>query len=636
MSKKFVFGNAHDGENLKVELTKVFEELSEILVQHSGPFAANCVIGSKWRQRNDVDEFTKDGILILRHLIVSEDVACRFAIRMARLVGVTVDSRCHDGTTTSMLTFCRLAIAAVEKLDLDINSSERFQYAHEFLKAMNAALSFLETIKITPGEILDRCLSFGLDVTEDDVRQALAYHMAMISSKGDHDLASKISQVVRWSPRKTYGVFRNAATGVETKEKFTLKKQDYDMSIDGNLYNLQDYNYKNDTQFYAKDAVVFASGGDICTDSMESAFLMAFISKNPMHRVNLSMFGMDKGWEDFHEGRRQLIIMAHMVDDHNLNSVIYAYNRENPNTKIVIITLQFPALMRGNFNKTIHYVSGCDVFADCQADAARSLIGLHRNVDVHLIGHVVTLKNLYDKDGRTLHPFGYDPTLFEPYTRFKAETEELIEYALKNVTNPGLDDNDLTYLISLYRVLTCQELYDIQLGGSLHDQYANRTVYEDAMGAALSAVEDGVVLGGYNHLAQYFHRKPEHLDDVVSCIITDELYSVILSSLRLDKSTMTAEEVVVVSEPHDSKWSYVVADKEIYLDTNRQEPYIKREVFDKDTAERFLKLQPGRPVLFQPYTGFEEQFNRFADILPKLANTAHLADMRVTHDTDLN
>lgn len=639
-----VFGNIIYRDDLHGRLLHAFEELDQILVDHSGPFATNAVIGSKWRQMNDIDEFTKDGIKILRHLIVSEDAAARFATRMARFIGIAVDARCHDGTTTSMLLFCRLAILAIGEMRSELLDRDRYIWSKAFESVLTQCLDYLETIKITEEELFERCQELGIETTIEDVRAAIAYHMAMISSKGDDNLSQKISEIIRSSPRKIYGMFNDTPLAVETKEPYILKKQEYDLSVRANLGNIQDYNHRNDTQYLSEEAVIFATGNDIVTSSMESLFLMAFISTNPRMRGNLDEFGTKEGWEAFHEGKRNLIILTPMLNDPNLVTEINIFNRNNPNTKISWFNTQVNGRMRTSLNKTIHYMAGVPLFQDIKEDedSTLSLVGLKGpKVRVQFIGTTLSINNLYEKDGGVFHPLYRDPEAFEPYTRFARETEELIEFARENLTNPALDQDEVTYLTSLYRSLTSQDIYDIEIGGSAHDQHANRTVYEDAIGAALSAINEGVILGGYGHLAK--HIRAPKLED--GCVYDSGDPAILLNEFRDAFTSIIKDSLRVAHEDGcirnliegglEDKWSYIVADISTYDHRTDGNTYIHGATLDKEGLETFLKRSPDRTILFQAYGGYNEQFKRCKDILPRLANTTHLADMRIQDGTDV-
>lgn len=637
-TKRSLFNNVIRADTLALELYDAFAALEVILEPHAGPFATNCVIGSKYRQANDVDEFTKDGIKILRHLIVSEDASERFAVRMVRFIGIAVDARCNDGTTTSMLLFCRLAKRAIDTMTYSLDNEERFRWWNDFIVVVEDCLNEIDRLKITEDDILERAHAFGISTSIEDVRSAIAFHMAMISSKGDSDLAEKIAKVIRSCPKKIFGMFRDIPSATETEEQYILKKQEFDLAINANIGNIQDYNYRNDSQWLSEDAVLFVTGNEIVSSSWESMFLKAFISDRPKERIDLEpTFGVKEGWETLHHNTRNLIIMTPMMNDPSLIETIIVFNKHNPHVRISWFNLQVPGRMRTSLNKTLHYMAGVPLFQDVmESNAASSLIGLTGpKIRAHLLGYVLALSNLYEKDGEVFHPLYRNPETFPDYTKFRLETEEMINFAKDNITNPALEQDELSYLTSLYRSLSCQDIYDIEIGGSIHDQYANRTVYEDAIGAALSAINEGVVFGGYGHLAKRMNAlSPDSYD--VSCVyqvFADSISSVITSSVR-DSSNQYVDSLIE-NELHD-KWDYLVADRELFLNQDSQRPYVMVKSLDKPTLEEFLRREDKTPILLQAWSGYHEQFRRFRDILPKLANTTNLADMRVREGDNVN
>lgn len=629
-----VFDNVYYADELKEKMISAIDELSDILRDHAGPFCSNAIVGSKWRQVNDVDEFTKDGIKILLHLIVSEDAVARLVARNTRFVGISVDRRCYDGTTTAMLMFCNLAKIAIEKIDEDVFSKGSFEWSRELKHALNKALEYLDTLKITDEDILKLCQDNEIETNIEEVRGCIAYHMAMISSKGDTELASKIATLVKSTPKNLHNTFKDNALAVETEESYILKHQEYDLGMRGNLLNIQDYNYKNDTQYLAEDAVIFMTGNDIVTNSLESSFLLSFISENIRYRNDLEPeFGVKQGWETLTEGKRNLVIIAPMVNDPVLMEAILTFNKKYPTCKITCFNIHVHGRMRTSLNKTFHYISSKELFSDVmEKDALLSMVGIdRRNVRVHFVGNYLMISNLYDKDDRVFHPLYYDDNVFPPYTLFKQETEELIEFAQKNITNQALDPDEVAYLTSLYRVLTCQNIYDIEIGGSIHDQYANRTVYEDAIGAALSAVKEGIILGGYAHLVQYFSgtHEDDDVSDEIAIRIKEALLDVLSVSLR-ESDTHDIEEAI--NELIDDKYDYLMIDSNPDED-GVYEPEVR--TFCGDTLRQFITMSEGSPILLQAFGGYNEQFKRFRDMLPKFANTTHLIDMRVNNADDV-
>lgn len=629
------FNNVVYTKDLQSKLTGVFEEIDNILVRHAGPFATNTVIGSRWRQHNDADEFTKDGIKILRHLLVDDDPIARFAVRMARFVGIAVDARCHDGTTTSMLLFCRLALLSIYKMHTDAFSKERYIWQKDVTQLCEACLSIIDSIRITEDDLFDKAKSLGLEVEIQDIRTAIAYHMAMISSKGDHDLSEKISKIIKHSPKKIYGMYNTGMLAKETEERFILRKQEYDISVNANLGNRADYNHLSDTQYLSEDTVIFATGSDIVNGSWESTFLKAFISDNTKHKMDLkSDFGVDKGWRDLHENKRRLIILSPMLDDHTLNEQIILFNMDHPHIKISNFNIQVNHQVRTTFNKTLHYMAGVPIFSDVMTtDASSSLIGLTGpKIKAHLVGNTLALYNLYEKTGDIFHPLYIDKEKFEPYTKFCKETEDLIELVSKNITNPSLEGTDLNSIVYLYRALTCQEVYDIDVGGSIHDQYANSTVYEDAMGAALSAIEDGIVLGGYGHIAKNLMSISTSIDDTLKQDAIDILLGIVSDSCRT-----SIEHIKDLQSTEYSKWDFIVADKHEYIHSGEDviTSHVTKQTLDDVYMKEFLNCNGEKPMLLQAWSGYHEQFKRFKSILPSLANTTDIADMRIKDASDV-
>jgi hypothetical protein len=643
--RKRIFDNITESTELKESLIAAFVELDGYLTYHSGPFASNCVIGSKWRQMNDVDEFTKDGIKILRHLIVTENVSARFAVRLARFIGITVDRRCHDGTTTSMLLFCRLACLAARYIDADARGKSRYRWAKAMEAMLTQMITYIEALKVTEEELLALADAFKIKTTDADIRGAVAYHMAMISSKGDTDLSSKIAQVIRSAPKEIYNMFRESTLAVETPERYTIKEQKYDLALDANLGHSEHYNYKLNTQYRSDDCVLFITGNEINIDSAEGAFLLAFISQNPSYRANLQNdFGTEHGWEHYHENKRNLVIISKLLTDPKLIYAINEFNITNPTFKISWFDVQLHPRVRTTFNKAAHYIAGKPIFGEViETDPTTSMIGLdHIRPSVHHIGHTLTLSHLYEKTkGEVFHPYYRDPEAFPPYTHFLGEIKDVIDFARSQITNQALDPQELNTFVELYRAITCQEIFDIEVGGSIHEQRSNQTVFEDAMGAALSAIQEGVVFGGYGHIAGYCHELSQTSTDPLVAELAagmfDALISLLNDSMRVPAGTSAASQQIekfITNHALSTKWHYIVANPEV--DDTARTGQVKVDSLNKVTFKRFLDRKPGTPILIQAFGGYEEQLTRASVVLPMVANTATIADMRIEEGKDFS
>ena len=82
-----------------------------------------------------------------------------------------------------------------------------------------------------------------------------------------------------------------------------------------------------------------------------------------------------------------------------------------------------------------------------------------------------------------------------------------------------------------------------------------------------------------------------------------------------------------------TKWHYVVADVDQFV---KGEPHVSLECIDANHINAFLNRDKGKPVLLQAWAGYEEQFIRFRDILPRLTNTTHLLDKRISENDHID
>lgn len=626
-----VFGNLVEAETLKKDAIEALDKIAAILSLHAGPYAFNSIIGSKYRQHNDIDEFTKDGIKILQHLVVSDDPSERLVTRLARFVGWAVDGRCHDGTTTSMLLFSLLAKIAVEKIDTRLFSKQSFVSSIMIKKSMERVLYHLEKLKITPQNVLEKAEELGIQTSELQVKKAIAFHMAMVASKGDRELAEKVAMLVGYMPTKFNNVFTIRPAQMETTTRYKLQKSEYDFSVGGGLILPDLHNYKNGTQFLAEDAVLFITPNDIVDQTYESMFLSAFLMGGASGRATLNAIGVEKTWKEVSEGKRPLVIMSPDIGSSELIYAINEFNKKNKDAKVIPMRYSSSIMTKQIFAKSVVYSAGKQMFDDCVGiDTFGCLLGLDKDgVKIHKIGNEIHISGLYEKNGETYHPYLGDTENHPEYNTFIADVEEQIEASENNVTNPIFSGEDLVRVIDIYRHATCQEVYNIKVGGLRHEQAANWTVYEDAIGAALSAVNDGFVFGGYGHLYRLIksHAICE-LDDRVA----DQLLEVLSISLRLSDKEKLSRNLM----ENKDEWSYHVASHNVTLD-DVHFCFNLATIGDKDGMTRFLDYTiDDHKVLIQAYSGFHEQLQRFGDILPKLTNSAQLIDTRAKNVTSVN
>jgi len=126
-----------------------------------------------------------------------------------------------------------------------------------------------------------------------------------------------------------------------------------------------------------------------------------------------------------------------------------------------------------------------------------------------------------------------------------------------------------------------------------------------------------------------------------------ECVSNVFSGLVADSTRCYVKHIEELCSSMEDKWSFIVADKDTYekyessifksllcfskIPTN----HVTLRTLDDVYMEEFLNCSNDIPILLQAWSGYHEQFKRFRDILPKLANTTDIADMRIKDASDV-
>jgi hypothetical protein len=601
--------------DLKTKGVKVLDGIIDILKLHTGPYAASALISSKYRQNNDVEEFTKDGIRILTSLYSSECPVERSLSRMCRFVGHAVDQRCGDGTTTSMLFLALSMRHILNGLDENIIGTKNIARSIQLAETLKSIWQEFEKTKITIDDLEELIGTMDLagEYSREDIKYAVAWNMAMVSSKGNRDLSEKIATVVSSLPEKGGRVFKVRPETTEISDPFILKQVPYDFILEGRCESHYDLNHQSGTQMLSEDCVLYMAEQVIADSSLEELFLTELIvGDDPATMQDLG--GMTP-WKKLNEGlTRDLVILAPSFQSSRLNQVIDTYNQQTKGGRI--IRIQFHARPRLLYSvvSAIKAVAGAGKFErNFTQSASDLLIGLDGGVSVFQHGGTVELSGLYHRDGGSNHPFLNSPD--HPF--YNAVVDEMLDTIQKcqnDPVNPPLDPEDLAHLTDLYRHTTTQKLYEITLGGTRHEQASNLTVFQDAITAATSAVFDGFVLSGYDHMLGIINGRVEKSDPThVIHDLQTTLVEILMAATRAPLPLTTDSF---------SKFVYRISrlkDDEAVIQ--------KGDLANPDVMKGFLDCD-GEHVLIQAFIGYDEQFRRFKDILPKLANTGQIIDMR--------
>ena len=135
-----------------------------------------------------------------------------------------------------------------------------------------------------------------------------------------------------------------------------------------------------------------------------------------------------------------------------------------------------------------------------------------------------------------------------------------------------------------------------------------------------------MVLGGY---AQLFRLLSSFEVGSIERDVCEILQGLVCDTLRLTTDSGLGEKIVGSIE---SKWSYPVMDSYRTVDGSY---YVLLNTLNVESIIDFMAMEKNTPFLLQAYTGYREQLNRMNDMLPRLAGSAHLIDMRINENEDV-
>lgn len=646
-----VFSNVITGSDYYTGLIEAAQAASAILHRHCGPFAANAVRAIGIGNGVEIDEFTKDGITIMQ--------ACRtttpqseFVKRLLTFVGQRVDSICHDGTTTSMMFFAQ-CIEHISAFTKDCPDSDRLTAAAVCKSLLDTMSEKIEASCVTLPELHSKIRTVRPKQTLQETKRALAYHQAMVSSKGDTELASAISDVVASIPVEMFGSYVINNETFETEKRFRVVQQEFDIGFRSNLGHQDFNNVERGTELKYDDASLIFTSACIVKGSPVSSFIKALLSTPKMletmeklnkHRLltpddDRFMFNL-KPDENYITG--PLVIIAPEISDAVLSDMVNIYRRLYPDTPVVYTTIQNSVRLRQFYESAVSATAGVYPVMDT-IHTADSLASIIPHVKVEIRHSYCMFSNLYKKDKHAFHPFYRNKKKFPFYTTVLNEVITKITQFDKGHVET-MSKSDIQELIMLYRMMCCQKIIDLKVGGTSHDLAANMSVASDAYGAALSSIKDGVVLGGYPKILAAIRDRhvtvsvgagveetshatvSNRLIFAMACAVSGVLKSIYRTGVNprawADDVYGDATERLSLGE----KWTYLTPQRSkitgAYVHAS-----VPREVLEDEWIESFLHPENnGEVVLFQPIVGYREQFRRLLDVLPKLINSSCILD----------
>ena len=244
--------NLLHGQTFYDQVVNATDMLYDYLEQVCGPYAEFSVVPTR-----DVNTYyhvyTKDGINTLKQ-IKFDNRAFEHVRHLATYIGSRVDSTCHDGTTTSMMLFLSLLR---NSLSLKNNISTMPNEAAMYRRLMHLFKDELMRLRAAVDASTTTTNSHMFSpVPHKDVVDYIAYHHALMSSKGNKELAGAVADVVSHLPPELYGQYTLNRTSQETAKEFDVIQQNHDLSATASFPIAALYNKYMKTQYVGDDVYV--------------------------------------------------------------------------------------------------------------------------------------------------------------------------------------------------------------------------------------------------------------------------------------------------------------------------------------------------------------------------------------------
>lgn len=634
------------------ELYYACTEIAEILKKFCGPYAQHALIyrGPQYSTSNvasNIDEYSKDGITIVDALR-SDTFATEIALRLIDNIGKKIDMTVNDGTTTAMLWFT-LIVKHWENNFPRENEIPRINYVREFNKFMDKVIDkFTNLVPITIDRLMEQHKSTpGFEnVTERDWNRFIAYHSALISSKGDVELAKCISDIVYQTPTEALvESWRTAINREETEAGYEICSTEYDVEIENCNFAKEGKSYLNTEHdtigIYDNSNVVFSSL-EIMEGGLYTDFITALIgaipnttySEEELNRISFlrQKYGMPSN-PDIQLITRPTFVftkkrasrtLASLVDAFALQTgieiVIVQYQLESNNTKIIKLHSSVINSMGLAIPLDSSTLSGVDYSDYC----------IMRNVDVRL--HTTTIDLRFNNvPSETEYQPLFKMTLEEAeeaqiadtlvynyYHNTLKETKTFVNF-VKNHHLTRYSAYETQLINDLYFSMISRKRLALKVYGMAHSSYASSSVIQDSFGSAYSSIVDGFVISGYVSLLSIVNNTtPSNiLEEFSKNVLQKSLLELLSTIYGFEIKTMDCDEVTNFNDT-----SYLPEEVD-FIPCK-----IKKSGWVTDASSVLNFEDDTNTYLIQPSKAFYWQMVRYKD-MSKLMNTSTIINPMV-------
>ena len=214
--------NVIEGQSMKLEFTDTFLQISDLLVEHCGPFGQYAMLTNLNNQAAE-PVFTKDGIGIVRALEYASPMQT-VAKNTLAYMGARIETAAGDGTTTGMILLARGIAGLKEQLD---KAEDLYTFAD-----LNKAYQLF--VHMVTEELKNN--AFNANTLENmwnlqHVIRNIAYSQAYTSSHGNVELSNAVAELFAALPRQAWNCISIEKSKLENAKDYSIRKDDSQYSI---------------------------------------------------------------------------------------------------------------------------------------------------------------------------------------------------------------------------------------------------------------------------------------------------------------------------------------------------------------------------------------------------------------------
>ena len=582
-------------ERVVDQVIDALETCHAVLKDHCGPYSAYSAIHDL-TNLDHYSEFTRDGITIISNLRFNDPIK-EIVRNIIASAGRMVDFRAKDNTTTAMLLVTTVLLEHFKKIKDGAEVGRHKVTPHR--------LRYLYD-KVISDAFRDLYDNYYIHKDDADVG-AVVFMQAMSSSGGNVKLATCLRDIYMRTPKSCYEYTRYAGSMTEDDDDFVIEEYEYDLALEV-LPSV-------DMSTISTDALGVGYASDsadvlVCYDGLYGARIV-------------------DNWKIL-DPNRPLVIITNSSDQPALITKIAEENKTRPAPiSLWVCNSKF----RTNGQTYGLEISVATAIAKSGSHCCDMGGLLVEDVKVEYSAGKMKLYNFIDKrdDGaaeqvhysayiaKTIpEPENVDPVVKQTYIALYTELTKAIE-----VQKSGHQDQHpemYGYMLESLFSLVGYHVPTLRLGGMAHIQLANRSVVNDAIGAIMSSLSSGHIVGGIVAIAESLQFANDHNDPDYSELVTKgniDLFKVVLSVINIIYGTDYTVDSVTHKQLSDTMNTNLLYSGENKLS---YEQYVEK--LNSDFNNFIYSPEVMDYPVVQPLRGLAEMFKRIRELVLNVVSSS--------------